>query len=80
MRKLEPRQPRRLTAPALRLFLTAVLHFLLVAVSASRYDQKDNTPVFVIRSEEEAKQVVKLHATSTGEVMYTTVSFTHKGD
>ena len=82
MRKVEPRPTRRLSGVALRVCLvTVVLHFLLGTVSSSRpdYGQVNNTHVFTIRSVEDAKKLAKMHATSTGEVMYTTVSFTHKG-
>ena len=82
MSQLQPRPPRRLSGITLRVCLTTVvLYNVLGAALALKpsHGQGNNTHVFTIRSVEEAKKMVEMHATSTGEVMYTTVSFTHKG-
>lgn len=52
---------------------------LLTLAAGARSELNDSTPVFIIRTEAEAKQAIALYATGDREVMFTTVSFTHKG-
>ena len=67
----------------LQAVFTALALLLLcsdAAIEAARYPTQDNnTPVFIIRTEEEAKQVARVHATSNNELLFTTCSFTHRG-